>query len=579
MATVYEPLSPQREMNATEEVANLNGYVPQTKAPPPNAYAEPNYLTDGFSWTSWLFTVDHKRIGILYLITTGIAFFLGAVAAALVRTNLIVPGGALFGEDTYNKVFSAHGIIMTFLVLVPIVPGVFGNFFIPIMIGAKDMAFPRLNLASWYLYMIGFGLIMWGIFSGGVDTGWTLYPPYSTESASNVMAIGLGIFVSGFSSIATALNVMVTTHKMRAPGMTWYRLPLFVWSMYATSLIMLLATPVLGVTVILLAIERLAGVGIFNPNLGGDPILFQHMFWFYSHPAVYIMILPGMGVISEVLTCFARKNIFGYKAVAYSSLGIAVVGFFVWGHHMFVSSQGYFLGMIFSFLTMLVAVPSAIKVFNWTATLYRGSISLKAPMLFALGFIALFTVGGVTGLYLGVLGTDIHLHDTYFVVAHFHFTMVGGMLLAFLAGLHYWWPKMTGKMYSDWWSRIAAVVICIGFFLTFLPQFVMGTHGLPRRYPNYPEEFQILHVMSTAGSSILGVGYAMPVFYLLHSLFFGRSAGPNPWRATGLEWQIPSPPEKHNFDHTPVVTEGPYEYAMSPGSVVDPVRGERTNVH
>ncbi|MGL6097974.1 MAG: cytochrome c oxidase subunit I, partial [Fimbriiglobus sp.] len=392
--------------------------------------------------------------------------------------------------DQYNKAFTAHGTIMLFLFLIPVIPGVLGNFLVPLMIGAKDMAFPKLNLASFYVWAFGSLFFLWQLMVGGLDTGWTLYPPYSSKySHTNVLYAGLGVFITGFSSILTALNIIATVHKMRCPGMTWSRLPLFVWAMYATSIIQLLGTPVLAVTILLLAAERIFGVGVFDPELGGDPILFQHMFWFYSHPAVYIMILPGMGVISETITCFSRKNIFGYKAVAWSSVGIAVVGFLVWGHHMFVSGQGYYLAMVFSILTMLVAVPSAIKVFNWTATLYQGSITFQAPMLFTIGFLILFTIGGTTGLYLGALGSDIHLHDTYFVVAHFHFTMVGGMILAWLAGLHFWWPKMTGRMYSDFWSRLAAVTVIVGFLLTFMPQFVAGYNGLPRRYPNYPLEF------------------------------------------------------------------------------------------
>ena len=531
--------------------------------PPEPAPAPVNYLNVSHTIWSWLFTVDHKRIGLLYLGSISVFFVIGGIFAALVRTNLLMPNGAFLSEDAYNRAFTAHGVMMLFFFLIPAVPGVMGNFFIPLMIGAKDLAFPKLNIASWYVFMIGATFSAWAVLVGGIDTGWTLYPPYSSRaSQSNVLPGVMGVFISGFSSIMTGLNIMVTVHKMRAPGMTWGRLPLFVWSLYATSLIQLLATPVVAVTLVLLMVERAAGIGIFDPSIGGDPILFQHLFWFYSHPAVYIMILPGMGVVSEVLTCFSRKNIFGYHAVAWSSMGIAVVGFLLWAHHMFVAGISFYAALLFSLLSMLVAVPSAIKVFNWTATLYRGSITFHAPMLLSLGFLVLFTVGGLTGLFLATLGTDIHLHDTYFVVAHFHFVMVGGMVIAYMAAVHFWWPKMTGRMYSDWWSRVASVIMIVGFFLTFVPQFIMGYHGMPRRYPNYPQEFQILNVMSTAGSSVLGLGYLLPGIYLPLSLFFGKKVGANPWSATGLEWTTPSPPTVHNFEVTPIVVCGPYEYAI-----------------
>ncbi len=557
--------------------------APVAAPPPPEpAPLEINYLNKSYSIWSWLLTVDHKRIGILYLVSITAFFIIGGIAAGLVRLNLLSPTGAIMTEDQYNRMFTAHGVVMLFFFLIPAVPAVFGNFFVPMIIGAKDLAFPKLNLASWYVFMIGAGLAVWAVLAGGIDTGWTLYPPYSSRaSQSNVIPGVVGAFVAGFSSIMTGLNIMVTVHKMRAPGMTWGRLPLFVWALYATSLIQLLATPVLAITLFLLAVERAAGIGIFDPALGGDPVLFQHLFWFYSHPAVYIMIVPGMGVVSEVLTCFSRKNIFGYKAIAWSSMGIAVVGFLLWAHHMFLAGISFYSALMFSFLSMLVAVPSAIKVFNWTGTLYRGSITFQAPMLFAIGFLVLFTIGGLTGLFLATLGTDIHLHDTYFVVAHFHFVMVGGMVLGYFAALHFWWPKMTGRMYSDWWSRICASIMIVGFFFTFVPQFIMGYHGHPRRYPNYPNEYQLYHVLSTAGASILGLAYLMPCVYLTLSLFIGKKATANPWSATGLEWQSPSPPPIFNFDSTPVVVCGPYEYAIgvdqmgrglpeAPGTIDDP---------
>lgn len=540
----------------------MRDFAPQSAPPPEDAQLKTHYLNHSYGWMSWLFTVDHKRIGLLYLVSISTMFILGAAAAGLVRVNLLKPEGVL-DPDTYNKSFTAHGVVMIFFFLIPAIPGVFGNFFIPMMIGARDLAFPKLNLASWYIYMISAMFGLYTIITSGLDTGWTLYPPYSSQYAyGNIAPVALSVFIAGFSSILTGLNIVVTVHRMRAPGMTWMRLPLFVWAVYATSLIQLLATPVLAVTVVLLGVERVAGIGVFDPALGGDPVLFQHMFWFYSHPAVYIMILPGMGIISEVLTCFSRKNIFGYTAVAFSSLGIAFAGFLVWGHHMFVAGQGYYIALIFSLMTMFVAVPSAIKVFNWASTLYRGSITFQAPMLFALGFLVLFTIGGVTGLFLATLGTDIHLHDTYFVIAHFHFVMVGGMVLAFFSGLHYWWPKMTGRMYNDWWAKMSAIVIVIGFSMTFLPQFILGVQGMPRRYHHYPAEFHVLNLFSSAGSTVLAFGYALPGFYLIHSLFFGKKAGPNPWKATGLEWQTPSPPSMHNFERTPIVTQAPYEYAL-----------------
>jgi cytochrome c oxidase subunit 1 len=429
------------------------------------------------------------------------------------------------------------------------------------MIGARDLAFPRLNLASWYIYMAAGFLLITAVLYGGLDTGWTFYTPYSTTKAQGQVVLGLlAVFVSGFSSILTGLNFIVTVHKLRTPGMRWGRLPLFIWSMYATSLILVLATPVLAITVALVVLERVLGIGIFDPSVGGDPVLFQHLFWFYSHPAVYIMILPAMGVVSELVAVFSRNPIFGYRGVAAASLAIALYGFLVWGHHMFVSSQSVYANLVFSFMSFLIAVPSAIKVFNWTGTLYRGSISLTAPMLYALGFIGLFTMGGLTGLIVASLPTDVHLHDTYFVVAHFHYIMVGGAVTAYLGGLHYWWPKVSGRRYHEWLARIAAVLIFVGFNLTFFPQFVMGYLGMPRRYHVYPPEFQFWHVLSTAGASILAVAYGMPLIYLIWSLFRGEPAGANPWGATGLEWCTPSPPPRDNFLATPVVTEAPYAY-------------------
>jgi cytochrome c oxidase subunit 1 len=520
-----------------------------------------HYLNVAYGVKSWLLTTDHKRIALLYLVSITFMFFIGGAAAVLFRLELMTPQGDLVISETYNKLFSLHGIVMVFFFLIPSIPATLGNFLVPMMIGARDLAFPRLNLASWYLLVIGALFALGAVLAGGVDTGWTFYTPYSTVYSNTfVVATIIGVFIAGFSSILTALNFIVTIHTMRAPGLTWFRLPLFIWAHYATSLTIILGTPVVAITLGLVVLERVFGLGIFNPNLGGDPILFQHLFWFYSHPAVYIMILPSMGVISEVITCFSRKRIFSYNFVAFSSIAIAVLGFLVWGHHMFVSGQSIYAGMIFSFLSMLVAIPSAVKVFNWTATLYKGSIVYETPLLYGLGFIGLFTVGGLTGVFLASLGLDVHVHDTYFVVAHFHYIMVGGALMGYLGGLHYWWPKISGRLYPEGWAKLAALIVFLGFNLTFFPQFILGYLGMPRRYHVYPDEFQVLNVMSSAGASILGVGYIIPMIYLIWSMRYGKPAGDNPWRSTGLEWQTPSPPPTHNFEKTPVITEEVYAY-------------------
>jgi cytochrome c oxidase subunit 1 len=516
-----------------------------------------SYLSGPVSWKSWLLTEDHKRIAWLYLISISIFFAIGGLAATLMRLELATPAGDLVEADIYNRLFTLHGTVMVWLFLIPAIPNTLGNFLLPLMIGARDVAFPRLNLLSWYVFSAGGLLVLWSLLAGGVDTGWTFYTPYSsTYTNSHVILMAAGIFVTGFSSIFTGLNFMVTIHKLRAPGMTWFRMPLFCWSLYATSLIMVLATPVLACTLILIAAERLFGVGIFDPALGGDPLLFQHLFWFYSHPAVYIMILPGMGVVSEILPCFAGRPIFGYAYVAVASLAIAVLGFVVWGHHMFVSGQSLYAGLIFSFLSFLVAVPSGIKVFNWTASLYKASIRLQTPMLYALGFIGLFTIGGLTGLFLATLAVDVHLHDTYFVVAHFHFIMVGGMLMAYLGGLHFWWPKMTGRLYHEGLGKVSALLIFLGFNLTFMPQFLLGYLGMPRRYHSYPPEFQIYNVLSSAGATFLAAGYLLPLGYLTWSLWRGARSEENPWNAHhGLEWAISSPPPTYNFVETPRIED------------------------
>jgi cytochrome c oxidase subunit I len=520
----------------------------------------PSYLDVVKGIKSWAYTLDHKRIGIMYLISVSAAFLIGGIFALLIRLELFTPGRTIMSAETYNEVFTLHGIIMIFLFIIPSIPAALGNFFLPIMIGAKDVAFPRLNIFSYYLWVTGAVFTLVAILANGIDTGWTFYTPYSVQSQASVIWMGLGIFILGFSSIFTGLNFLVTIHKLRMPGMGWFDMPLFLWSLYGTALIQVLATPVIGITLLLLVAERVLHVGIFDPALGGDPVLFQHFFWFYSHPAVYIMILPGMGIISEIITTFSRRHIFGYRFIAFSSIAIAVLGFLVWGHHMFVSGQSEMATMIFSFLTFFVAIPSAIKIFNWTATMYRGSIALDTPMLYGLAFIFLFSIGGLTGIFLGALSVDVHLHDTYFVVAHFHYVMMGGTVMAFLAGLHYWWPKMTGRMYNEKLGRLAAVIIFVGFNVTFLTQFVLGSKGMPRRYYDYLEQFQPLHQMSTFGSWILGLGFLIMVTYLMRSLRSGPPAPANPWGALGLEWRTPSPPPLENFEQDPTLEIGPYDY-------------------
>ncbi len=529
---------------------------------------ENDYIHAGYGVKSWLLTTDHKRIAILYLISITLFFFVGGFFAFLLRLELMTPQGDIVSAETYNRLFTMHGVVMIFFFLIPSIPAVLGNFLVPLMIGAKDLAFPRLNLLSWYVYNLGGIFALYALVNGGVDTGWTFYTPYSsTYSLSNVVPVVIGAFILGFSSIMTAVNFIATIHKMRAPGLTWFKLPLFIWASYATSIITILGTPVIAITLFLVGFERIAGVGIFDPALGGDPILFQHLFWFYSHPAVYIMIIPSMGVISEVVSCFARKKIFGYKFMASAIMAIAIFGFLVWGHHMFVSGQSLYAGYVFSVLSFMVAIPSAIKVFNWTATLYKGNIEFRTPILYAFGFIGLFTIGGLTGLFLASLATDVHLTDTYFVVAHFHYIMVGGAVMGYLAGIHYWWPKMTGRMYNEAWAKFSALILFVGFNLTFFPQFILGYLGMPRRYYIYPDEFQVLNVLSTAGSTILGLGYIIPMVYLLWSLRKEKNVGANPWGATGLEWTTQSPPTTHNFDKIPVVTSEPYVYHQEAKSV------------
>ncbi|QOV91552.1 cytochrome c oxidase subunit I [Humisphaera borealis] len=536
---------------------------PELTSPLPLGRKGPSYLDISFTVKSWLLTLDHKRIAILYLLSMTALFIVGGAFATMMRLELTTPQGDFVKAEAYNKLFTMHGVTMVFFFLIPSVPATLGNFLVPLMIGARDLAFPRINLASWYLFIIGAAFTLAAMFAGGVDTGWTFYTPYSSVYSNSQVALAVvGIFITGFSSVLTGLNFIVTVHKMRAPGMTWFRLPLFIWSNYAAALIMVLGTPVISITMVLVAVERLFGVGIFDPANGGDPVLFQHMFWFYSHPAVYIMVLPAFGVISELMAAFSRKPVFGYKVVAFASLAIALLSFVVWGHHLFTTGQSVYAALVFSVLSFLVGIPTAIKVFNWTFTMYKGSVSLETPMLFALGFLGIFTLGGLTGLFLAAVGLDIHLHDTYFVVAHFHYVMVGGVVLAFMGGLHYWWPKITGRMYNEFWGKMSAILIFFGFNLTFFPQFILGYLGMPRRYYAYASEFQVLNILSSAGASILASGYLLPGIYLAYSFVKGPKAGDNPWGAKGLEWQTSSPPPVENFKKMPIVTEDCYNYPL-----------------
>ena len=527
---------------------------------------ETNYLNVTRGIGSWLYTLDHKRIGVMYLVGILTAFFLGGMFAMLVRTELIAPGATITDADNYNRFFTLHGAIMVFLVIIPGIPASMGNFALPIMLGAKDVAFPRLNLFSFYLWCGGLVLELSSLIFGGFDTGWTFYPPYSTNTQmGGVIWVLSGAFLLGFSSIFTGLNFIVTIHKLRRPEMGWFRLPLFVWGLYSTAVIQILATPVLGITLMLLIVERAFRIGIFLPEMGGDPVLFQHFFWFYSHPAVYIMILPAMGVMSELISTFSHKHIFGYKFIAFSSVAIAIFGFLVWGHHLFVSGQSALVSVIFSALTFTVAIPSAIKVFNWLATMHKGAITLQTPMIYALSFIWIFGIGGLTGLFLGTLATDVPLHDTYFVVAHFHYTMAG-TIFVFFGAIHYWWPKITGRMYSEFLGRLGAILFFIGFNMTFLSQFLLGVRGMPRRYYDYTEllgvhpEFSLLHALSSIGSYVMLIGMVVTAICLLRSLFRGPKAPPNPWGSNGLEWRTSSPPPLENFKTTPIAGD-PYDYS------------------
>lgn len=523
-----------------------------------------NYLSHDKSIKSWLLTLDHKRIGIMYLIAVSLAFLAGGILAILVRIELMAPGETIMSADAYNQTFTLHAVLMVFAFIIPAVPAVMGNFVLPLQIGAKDVAFPRLNLASFYIYVLGAGIALAALLVGRIDGGWTFYTPYSTSIGDGILYVTTGVFVMGFSSILTGLNFIVTVHKMRAPGLTWNRLPLFLWSIYATAIVQVLATPVIGITMLLLFLEKFLHIGIFDPALGGDPVLFQHFFWFYSHPAVYIMILPAFGIVSDLMGTFSRHQVSGYKFVALSSVAIAFLGFLVWGHHMFVSGQSATSSVVFSLITYLIGIPTGVKVINWVSTMYKGSVQLKTPMLYAIAFLFTFSIGGFTGIMLGVLAIDIHLHDTYFVVAHFHYVMMGGNVIAALGGLHYWWPKMTGKMFNETLGKIAAALVFFGFNLTFFPQFIMGAQGMPRRYYDYLPEFQGYHQLSTYGSWVLGAGLFLILGYLVASLINGKKAGLNPWGALTLDWtHTTTPPHPHNFLETPIVTRGAYDFHLA----------------
>ncbi len=511
---------------------------------------------------AWIFSTNHKRVGLLYLVSMLAVFSAGVILGLLMRLELIAPGQTIVTARAYNSLFTFHGILMIFLFVIPGLSASFGNFFLPIQIGARDVFFPRLNLLSWWLFISGAILLLVSLFTkdGPADTGWTFYVPYSIRTGTNVSLTLFAILLIGFSSILTGLNFVTTVHRLRAPGMKWFRLPLFVWSLYATGWVQILATPILGITFLLVIAERFFGIGLFDPARGGDPLLYQHLFWIYSHPAVYIMILPPMGVISEIIPTFARRTIFGYKPIVFSSLAIAIVGYLVWGHHMFTSGMSDTAKFIFSLLTFFVAIPSGIKVFNWVATLYKGSIELGTPLLYALSFIFLFSIGGLTGLVNGALATNVHIHDTYFIVAHFHYTMFGGAAFGFFGALHYWFPKMFGRMYNEKFAKLGWLILFIGFNVLFFPMFILGWQGLPRRYYDYLPQFQTGQVISTIGSWLLAAGIILIFTNLIRSIIHGEKAGKNPWGGTTLEWQIPSPPPPENFEEIPLVEHGPYDF-------------------
>jgi len=515
------------------------------------------------TFMQWMLTIDHKRIGIMYAAVMFTFFFVAVFTALAMRIELFAPGGQFMDSDTFNQAFTLHGVIMIFLFIIPGIPAIFGNIVMPLMIGAKDVSFPRLNWATFWLYIVGCMVALASLFIGeGVaDTGWTFYAPYSMNTDTNVIMALVAAFLLGFASILTGLNFLVTIHRLRAPGMTFFKMPLFVWGIYATAWIQLLATPVVGITLVLAVLEKYFGIGIFDPAKGGDPVLFQHLFWIYSHPAVYLMILPAFGIMSEIIPTFSRKEVFGYRTIALSSASIAGIGYLVWGHHLYTSGMSDTAKTVFSFLTFFVAIPTGVKFYDWVATMYQGKIVLSAPMIWALGTMITFAIGGMTGVTITMIGLDIHLQDTYYSVAHFHYAILGGVVFLMFAGMHYWFPLVTGRMYDERKAKIAFYLNFVGFNLLWFPMFIAGYYGMPRRYFDYLPEFQIYHQISFVGALIFIAGLIYMFWVFFKGWTKGEKATPNPWNATTLEWHLPtSPPPLENHTKVPYVDFEPYEY-------------------
>ncbi len=514
-------------------------------------------------WTDYFtFCTDHKVIGIQYLVTAFFFYFIGGALAEVVRTELATPDPDFVSPEVYNQMFTMHGTIMIFLWIVP-AGAAFANYLIPLMIGADDMAFPRLNAVAFWMQPVGGILLIASFFVGAPQAGWTSYPPLSLISGKWGEELWiLCLLILGTASILGAINFVTTIFKMRAPDMDIHSMPLFCWAMLATSALILLSTPVLAAALILLSFDLMAGTAFFNPTGGGDPIVYQHLFWFYSHPAVYIMVLPFFGVISEILPVHSRKPIFGYRAIAYSGLAISFLGLIVWAHHMFTSGTPGWLRMFFMATTMIIAVPTGIKIFSWCATLWGGKLQLNSALLFAIGFLSSFLIGGLTGVMLAAAPFDIHVHDTYFVVGHFHYVLFGGSVFALFGAVYHWFPKMTGKMYNEMWGKIHFGMTFVGFNMTFLPMHYLGLQGMNRRIALYDPQFQPLNQVCTLGSYILALSTLPFLMSIILGLVNGKAAGRNPWRALTLEWQTTSPPSIENFDEPPVLWAGPYEYGI-----------------